>query len=98
MISDFLKPALTLLPQMRKDLDDLGLSAVQAAKVEPPKLFTASGVAQIKLTDEELGNVTETLNAQRKALDEAAEKPSATPTPWRSPRPAERQRRDPSGA
>jgi hypothetical protein len=42
--------------------------------VEPPKLFTASGVAQIKLTDEELGNVTETLNAQRKALDEAAEK------------------------
>jgi hypothetical protein len=74
MISDFLKPALTLLPQMRKDLDDLGLSSVQAAKVEPPKLFTASGVAQIKLTDEELGNVTETLNEQRKALDEAAEK------------------------
>jgi hypothetical protein len=74
MISDFLKPALTLLPQMRKDLDALGLSAVQAAKVEPPKLFTASGVAQIKLTDQELGNITDTLNEQRKALDEAAEK------------------------
>jgi hypothetical protein len=74
MIADWLRPALTLLPRMRKDLDDLGLSAFTVAKVEPPKLFTASGVAQIKLTDQELGNITDTLNEQRKALDEAAEK------------------------
>jgi hypothetical protein len=60
--------------RMKQDLDDVGLSAHELAKVPAPPILTAPGVQQIHLSDDALKDVTDTLNKQREALDKAAEK------------------------